>query len=159
MATQIQARPIFAATLTPYRSLTPTGKRMVVGLTAALALVPGFIFYVAGAWPVVGFMGLDVLAIWWAFTVSLRTGKAYEVLTVWRGALELKKVDARGNEEVLAFTPNAVRFVIERDYNERVTALWLTQPGRRVALGSFLSTDEKLSLSKAFGTALRKARA
>ncbi len=159
MTTKIQARPIFAATLTPYRSLTPTGKRVVVGLTAALALVPGFVFYVAGAWPVVGFMGLDVLAIWWAFSVSLGAGRAYEVLTVWRGALELRKVDAKGYEEVLAFAPSAVRFVVERDYNERVTALWLTQAGRRVALGSFLSTDEKLSLSKAFGAALRKARA
>ena len=68
MSTKTQAKPLFAATLTPHRSLTPTGKRVVIGLVAALALVPGFIFYVAGAWPVVGFMGLDVLAIWAALT-------------------------------------------------------------------------------------------
>jgi uncharacterized membrane protein len=158
MSTKTQAKPLFAATLTPHRSLTPTGKRVVIGLVAALALVPGLVFYGAGAWPVVGFMGLDVLGIWAALTISMRGGKAYEVITLWPTALELKKIDAKGGEEVLNFAPNAVKFLVDRDYNERVTALWLKADTRKVPLGAFLSTDEKLSLSKVFGTALRKAR-
>ena len=159
MSTKTQAKPLFAATLTPHRSLTPNGKRVVIGLVAALALVPGLVFYLAGAWPVVGFMGLDVLAIWAALTISMRAGKAHEVLTLWPASLELKKVDAKGKEEVLSFVPANVRFVIDRDYNERVTGLWLKAETQKVPLGSFLSNDEKLSLSKVFGTALRKARA
>lgn len=159
MPTKTQAKPLFAATLTPHRSLTPRGKRVVIALVAALALVPGFVFYVAGAWPVVGFMGLDVLAIWAALTISMRGGRAYEVLTLWPGALELKRVDPKGQEDVLSFEPFNVRFVIDRDFNERVTGLWLKERERKVPLGAFLSTDEKLSLSKVFGAALRKARA
>jgi len=159
MSTKTQAKPLFAATLTPHRSLTPTGKRVVIGLVAALALVPGVVFYLAGAWPVVGFMGLDVLAIWAALTISMRGGKAYEVVTLWPTALELKKVDAKGGEEVLNFAPKAVKFVIDRDYNERVTGLWLKLDSKKVPLGAFLSAEEKLSLSKVFGSALRKARA
>lgn len=158
MSTKTQAKPLFAATLTPHRSLTPTGKRVVIGLVAALALVPGVIFYVAGAWPVVGFMGLDVLAIWLALTVSMRGGKVHEIITLWPGALELTRVDAKGHAETLSFVPAELRFTIDRDYNERVTALWLRDQNRRVPLGSFLSADEKLSFSKVFGTALRKAR-
>ena len=158
MSTKIQAKPLFAATLTPHRSLSPRGKRVVIGLIAALALVPGIVFYVAGAWPVVGFMGLDVVAIWVALTVSMRGGKAYEVVTLWPGTLELKKVDAKGTEDVQTFSPFAVRFVIDRDFNERVTGLWLKERDERTALGAFLSPEEKLSFSKAFGTALRKAR-
>jgi uncharacterized membrane protein len=159
MSTKTQAKPLFAATLTPHRSLTPTGKKVVIGLVAALALVPGIVFYVAGAWPVVGFMGLDVLAIWAALTISMRGGKAFEVVTLWPTSLELKKVDAKGGEEVLSFVPKTVKFVIDRDYNERVTALWLKVDTKKIPLGAFLSADEKLSLSKVFGTALRKARA
>ena len=159
MSTKIQAKPLFAATLTPHRSLTPRGKRVVIGLVAALALVPGVVFYFAGAWPVVGFMGLDVLAIWAALTISMRGARAHEVVTLWPGALELKKVDAKGAEEVLSFVPFNVRFVIDRDYNERVTGLWLKERERRIAIGDFLSAEEKLSFSKAFGTALKKARA
>jgi uncharacterized membrane protein len=159
MSTKIQAKPLFAATLTPHRSLTPRGKRVVIGLVAALALVPGVVFYVAGAWPVIGFMGLDVAAIVIALTVSMRGGKAYEVVTLWPGALELKRVDAKGAEDVLAFLPYNVRFVIDRDFNERVTGLWVREQDRRIAIGTFLTSEEKQSFSKAFGTALRKARA
>ena len=158
MSTKTQAKPLFAATLTPHRSLTPNGKRVVIGLAAALALVPGLIFYLAGAWPVVGFMGLDVVAIWVALTVSMRTGKTHEVVTLWPTSLELRKVDAKGTEEVLTFAPQAVKFLIDRDYNERVTALWLKLETRKVPFGAFLSPDEKLSFAKVFGTALRKAR-
>jgi len=158
MSTRIQARPLFAATLTPHRSLSPAGKRVVIGLAAALALVPGMLFYAAGAWPVVGFMGLDVAAIWVALTLSMRTGKACEVVSLWPGALELRRTDARGTEDVLRFATSQVRFVIERDFNERVTGLWLREPDRQVPLGAFLSTEEKLSFSRAFGTALRQAR-
>lgn len=159
MSTKTQAKPLFAATLTPHRSLTPNGKRIVIGLVAALAIVPGLAFYLAGAWPVVGFMGLDVLAIWAALTLSMRSGKAHEVLTLWPAQLELKKVDAKGKEEILTFVPANIRFVIDRDYNERVTGMWLKSETQKVPLGAFLSNDEKLSLSKVFGTALRKARA
>lgn len=159
MSTKIQAKPLFAATLTPHRSLSPQGKRLVVGLVAALALVPGIVFYAAGAWPVVGFVGLDVLAIWAALTISMRGGKAYEVVTLWPGSLEIKKVDAKGAEATMSFVPAKIRFTIDRDYNERVTGLWLKEQDRRVALGSFLSPEEKVSFSRAFGTALRKARA
>ncbi|MEO6014590.1 MAG: DUF2244 domain-containing protein [Devosia sp.] len=170
MSTKTQAKPLFAATLTPHRSLSPKGKRVVIGLVAALALVPGIVFYLAGAWPVVGFMGLDVVAIWAALTISMRAGKASEVLTLWPGNLELKKIDAKGAEEILNFVPQTVRFVVDRDFNERVTGLSLKRPGpvrpvasssegdRKVPVGAFLSQDEKLSLSKVFGTALRKAR-
>ena len=158
MSTKTQAKPLFAATLTPHRSLTPNGKRVVIGLVSAMALVPGLVFYVAGAWPVIGFMGLDVLAIWAALTISMRGGKVQEVVTLWPTSLELKRIDAKGAEDVLAFLPQNVRFLVDRDFNERVTGLWLKEQDRKIPLGAFLSTDEKLSLSKVFGTALRKAR-
>ena len=158
MSTKTQAKPLFAATLTPHRSLTPNGKRIVIALVCALALVPGVIFYLVGAWPVIGFIGLDVLAIWAAMTISMRGGKAYEMLTLWPASLELRKIGPDGEVETLGFTPAAVRFVVDRDFNERVTALWLKDGARKVPLGAFLSPDEKLSLSKVFGTALRKAR-
>lgn len=158
MSTKTQAKPIFAATLTPHRALTPVGKRVVIALVAALALVPGLVFLAAGTWPVVGFMVLDVLAIWLAFAMAMRGNKAFEVLTLWPGALELKRVDGKGHEEVLKFAPRDVRFIIDRDFHERVTALWLKDETRRLPVGAFLSSDEMTSLSKAFGTALRKAR-
>ncbi len=158
MATKTQAKPLFAATLTPHRSLTPRGKRIVIGLVAALALVPGIVFYALGAWPVVGFMGLDIAAIWIALTVSMSRGKASETVTLWADELEFKSTDAKGQSALRRFSPANVKFVIDRDFNERVTALWLKEGAEKLPLGAFLSNDEKLSFSKAFGTALRRSR-
>ena len=158
MATKTQAKPLFAAPLTPHRSLSPPGKRVVIALVALLALVPGVLFYAVGAWPVIGFMGLDIIGIWVALTMSMRQGKASEIVTLWPDALELKRIDPKGRETLLGFKPFDVRFVIDRDYHERVTALWLRQRDDRHALGAFLSPEEKQSFAKAFGTALRKAR-
>jgi uncharacterized membrane protein len=158
MATKTQAKPVFAATLTPHRSLDERGKRVVIVLISLLALVPGVLFYTLGAWPVIGFMGLDVLAIWVALTVSMRRSKAAEIITLWSDTLELRRIDGNGREQILSFKPFDVRFVVDRDFNERVTGLWLRQQEDRHVIGAFLSGEEKQSFSKAFGTALRKAR-
>lgn len=151
--------PLFAAELTPHRSLSPRGMRIVIALVAALAALPGIIFFSMGAWPVVGFMGLDVLAIAWAMSVSMRKGRARQVVTLWAERLAVLSVDGKGAEALRNFNPHTVRLLVDRDFNERTTALRLRSGRDEVELGAFLSLDERSSFAKAFGTALRKARA
>ena len=38
-----------------------------MAVIGGINLAAGMVFYVLGAWPVVGFMGLDVALVWWAF--------------------------------------------------------------------------------------------
>ena len=158
MTTQIQARPLFAATLTPHRSLSRRGLRILIAFVAVCASIPGMIFFSLGAWPIAGFLGLDVLAVWWALSASMRDGKRYEKVTLWPDELELTRVTARGKEELLRFNPFFVKLVIDRDYNERTTALHLRTRDSDTEIGSFLNADDKASFAKAFGTALKKAR-
>ncbi|MDB5542237.1 MAG: hypothetical protein JWQ89_3964 [Devosia sp.] len=158
MTTQTQARPLFAAKLTPHRSLGRKGVRLVIVLMAVLATIPAIIFFSMGAWPIVGFMGLDVALVWWALSASQRDGKRYEEVTLWPDQLELKQVDGVGKETLSRFNPYFVKLVVDRDYNERTTGLHLRTRDRDVVLGEFLNPDEKSSFAKAFGTALKKAR-
>ena len=158
MTTQTQARPLFAAKLTPHRSLGRKGFRVVIVLVAVLATIPGIIFFSMGAWPMVGFLVLVVLLIWWALSASLRDGKRIETVTLWPDELEFKRFSARGKEELLRFNPYFVKLVIDRDYNERTTALHLRTRDDDVEVGAFLNGDEKASFAKAFGTALKRAR-
>lgn len=158
MTTQTQARPLFAAKLTPRRSLGRRGLRVVIVLIALFASLPGIIFFSMGAWPIVGFMGLDVALIWWAMSASQRDGKRYEEVTLWSDQLELKQVDGAGKENLSRFNPNFVKLVVDRDFNERTTGLHLRTRDRDVVLGGFLDADEKSSFAKAFGTALKRAR-
>jgi uncharacterized membrane protein len=150
--------PLFAAELTPHRSLTPRGLRIVIGLVAALAALPGLIFFSLGAWPVVGFMGLDVIAIAFALRTAMRREKRRQQLTLWADRLELVATDNKGTVAKTRFNPNSVRLVIDRDFNERTTALKLRTSKGETEIGAFLTQDDKSSLAKAFGTALRKAR-
>ena len=96
MTTQTQARPLFSAKLTPHRSLGQRGFRVVIAVVAVAATVPAITFWSLGAWPIIGFMGLDVALIAWAMWSSLKDGKRYEQVTLWRDQLELKQVDGGG---------------------------------------------------------------
>jgi uncharacterized membrane protein len=158
MTTQTQARPLFDARLTPHRSLGMKGLRVVIAVIAVAATVPAITFYSLGAWPIVGFMGLDVALIGWAMWAALKDGKRYEQVTLWRDQLEVKQVDGSGKESLVRFNPGFVKLVVDRDYNERTTGLHLRTADRDVVLGAFLNQDEKSSFAKAFGTALRRAR-
>ena len=158
MTTQTQARPLFAAKLTPHRSLGRKGFRVVIMLAAVLATVPGIIFFSMGAWPIVGFLGLDIALIWWAMSASRRDGKRYEEVTLWPDQLEIKQVDGVGKETLSRFNPYFVKLVVDRDFNERTVGLHLRTRDRDVVLGQFLNQDEKSSFAKAFGTALKRAR-
>jgi uncharacterized membrane protein len=158
MTTETQARPLFAARLTPHRSLSRRGIKIVCCLAAAMLLLPGLIFYLLGAWPVVGFMGLDVAALYWALTYSLRDGRRYEQVTLWADRLEVLQVSPKGEEKLESFNPFFVRLVVERDIDEHTTGIKLRTAGSDLAVGAFLNPDDKASFAQAFGTALRKAR-
>lgn len=158
MTTKTQARPLFAATLTPHRSLSRRGYRYVIALVCVMATVPAIVFFSLGAWPIVGFLGLDVLAIGWALAASMKSGKQYEVVTLWPDELEVKQVSAKGKAEIVRFNPFFVKLVIDRDFNERTTALHLRTRDSDLPIGAFLNPDDKASFAKVFGTALKKAR-
>ena len=150
--------PLYSVRLTPYRSLGPRGVRLVVMLAAALALIPGTVFFVAGAWPVVGFLGLDVLALYWALSRSLADARMCEDITLWRDRLLVRHFSPRGAERRHQFNPFWVRFVVDRDIEERVTGLALTSRARRLEIGSFLGPDDKAAFARDFGLALHRAR-
>ncbi|RUT30166.1 DUF2244 domain-containing protein [Arsenicitalea aurantiaca] len=154
----MQAEPIFAATLTPHNALSATGLRNVMIVFAGLAALPSLIFFQLGAWPILGFMGLDILLVWWALSASRRAGRRFEEVTLWSDALEIRQVSAAGAENHERFNPFYVRLVIERDYDERTTALRLRTRERELEIGAFLNPEDKASFAKVFGSALRKAR-
>ena len=61
---------IFSATLTPHRSLGRVGFLVLMLLFGGVSFVTGMLFLVIGAWPVLGFFGLDVLLLYWAFRLN-----------------------------------------------------------------------------------------
>ncbi|MCB1517101.1 MAG: DUF2244 domain-containing protein [Hyphomicrobiaceae bacterium] len=150
--------PLFSALLTPHRSLDARGIRYVAAVAAVLASIPGIFFYAVGAWPVVGLMGLDVLALYWALSASLKSGRAFEEVTLWRDSLEVRHVTGWGREHQHQFNPFFVRLNVERDYEDRVTRMSLRLRDQELEIGAFLDPDDKASFAKVFSSALYDAR-
>src|SRR4051794_12756839 len=88
--------PLFSALLTPHRSLSRTGFFVVMGLIAGISFAGGVMFLLVGAWPVIGFLGLDVALVYWAFRVNYLRAAAYEEVTVTSSELHVRKVSHRG---------------------------------------------------------------
>ena len=87
---------IFSAVITPNRSLDRVGFIVLMSLVGFVSFVAGIVFFIAGAWPVVGFFGLDVALLYWAFKLNYAHAAAYEEVTVTAAALKLRKVNHRG---------------------------------------------------------------
>jgi len=150
--------PIFSAVLTPHRSLSPTGFLIFMMVLGGLSFVAGMAFLIAGAWPVFGFFGLDVLLVYWAFRLNYRSARAYEQVTVTPSELTVRKVTHHGRAQEWTLNPVWVR--LHRDVHEEfgLQQLFLESRGRRLSVGHFLPPQEKESFAHALSGALAEAK-
>jgi uncharacterized membrane protein len=142
--------PDWSITLTPHRSLSREGFVVVMGLVGLVNLVAGLMFYVLGAWPIVGFLGLDVLAIWWAFRQNYKDQNEAERIVKQGDDIILYRLLRDGTERQAKFNRRWLRVELEHDVErELVGRLLLCTRGERHEIASFLGADERVSLAKA----------
>ncbi len=150
--------PLFSARMTPNRSLGRRGFGILMLVVAGISFVGGLVFALAGAWPITGFFGLDVLLIYWAFKVNYRDGRAYEEIVVTPTELMFRKVSARGAVTEWRCNPLWVRLDFDVHEEFGVQRLDLVSRGDRQPIASFLSPDEKESFGKALQAAIAAAK-
>lgn len=151
--------PIFAARLTPYRSLGSMGFWILMGFICATCFLSGVLFLVIGAWPVFVFFGLDVLLIWGAFKLSYHSGKAYEEIAVWKHELEFRQITPSGKIQIHKLNPFWTKFQIDRHEEIGITDMILVEREAYFKIGSFLNPQDRESFANALGHALAKAKA
>ena len=152
-------RTIFSAILTPHRSLGPSGFLILMCCLGGASFATGVVFILLGAWPVFGFLGLDVLLVYLAFRINYRDAAAYEEVTVTASELTVRKVTPRGRvrEE---WTANPLWVRLQQDVHEEfgVERLFLVSRGQRLAIAGFLGPKEKQSFAQALSQALFEAK-
>ena len=149
---------IFAARLAPHRSLDSRQFRVLIMVFCACGFFVSLPFLVIGAWPVAGFMGLDVLLLWLAFRANFRSARACEEVRVTPYELSLAKVSARGARREWRFSPLFVRLEKDEDEEFGVQRLALVSRGRSVELATFLGPDARADLARDLSRALNEAR-
>jgi uncharacterized membrane protein len=149
---------LFSALLTPHRSLNRTGFVALMAFVSVVSFAAGLVCLLMGAWPVLGFFGLDVLAIYWAFRVNFRHAEATEEIRVTPFELRVRRVSHRGHVVEWVLNPLWVQLDQKAHAEFGIEKLYLVSKGRRVSVARFLGADEKASFAKALTAALQAAK-
>ena len=149
---------LFAARLTPYRSLGRQGFVVLMACIGLVCFVVGLVFFMAGLWPILGFMGLDFLLIYWAFKINYRDARAYEDVEVSRSHVALRKVSPRGRMKEHLFPQFGTRLAVERHDEIGITKMRIENRQRAVEFGYFLNPLDRESIAVALRQALATAK-
>ena len=153
-----EARVFFDAVLMPHRSLSPVGFWLLMALLSAASFASGTFFALHGAWPVVGYFGLDVLLVYLAFRASYRSARLSETVTLTQEALLVERVGPRGERKRWRLEPYWLRVEMDEP-PEHASQLRLTSHGRSLVLGAFLAPKERAALAAALRAALSRRHA
>ncbi len=147
----------FRAILHPHRSLSPRGFLILMLAIGSVSFVSGMVFLMMGAWPVMGFFGLDVALVYIAFRLNYRGGRAYELVELTPRTLTVTQVSPAGEARSLAFNPYWVRVsVTERP--DGGNHLRLASHGRELEFGRLLNDEERRDFAEALSRALEARR-
>ena len=155
---QTQAAPgAFRALLTPHRSLGPKGFLILMAALCGISFVAGLAFYLMGAWPVTGFVGLDVALIYFAFKLNYRSGRLYETVELTPALFTWTRVHPSGRREQFDCNPYWARVNL-REWPDGRTDLRIVSQGKVLAFARFLTDDERRDFADALKGALIDAR-
>jgi uncharacterized membrane protein len=157
-ASFVADEPFFKALLLPHRSLGRTGFMILMGALTFGWIVTGAIFLSKGAWPIFGFLGLDIVALYVAFRLNYRAARAREEVSVSRTSLDILKTAPSGKSKQYHFNPFWARFAVSRHSEIGITDMAVVSRDQNVPIGSFLNPDDRESFAKAFSRALATAR-
>lgn len=152
-----EARLYLDAEIRPNRSLANPAFYVLMAAFGLISFVAGTAFALLGAWPVLGFFGLDVLVVFLAFRLSYRDGRRLETIKVTDEEIRVARRSPFGHLTAfrlpLAWTRVELSGAGEPDVQAR-----LHHKGRNLIIGAMLSPKEREALAGAVRDAVEKAR-
>jgi uncharacterized membrane protein len=147
----------FRAVLMPHRSLSPRGFLILMTFVAVVSFIAGMSFLAMGAWPVMGFFGLDALAIYIAFKLNFRAARLVETVEITPTDLTVTRTRPNGHQDSFTLNPYWARVHLAQR-RDGANALFLRSHGKAHAIGAFLNDDERRDLAAALDNALATVR-
>ena len=151
-------------TIWPHRSLSPKGFGIVMGVLAGFLFLIGLGFFLAGAWPVIGFLGLELLVVWGAFKLNYRAARHRETIQTTTEELMVESQNPAGKRAQKSFpigwlrvslSPSETPVMKSRDQQKII----LSSHGEQAEIGKYLHPAEKAGLSRELGAMIDRARA
>ncbi len=151
-------RPVFRATIRPHQSLSHEGFRIVMVLCCAVSLVTSVACVKAGYWPVAGFFGLDMLALYAALKVSFRRGRSFEEVAISPIEVMLARVTHRGERREWRFNPLWTKLTKVEDEEYGMQTLTLVSRREFVVVARDASPPEREVIADGLTRALAQVK-
>ena len=132
--------------LEPPKSLKPKGANMVLIILGGFGFLISLSFMAFGAWPVFGFMVLDVLLICIAFRANYRRSDRGQEITISTDEIEIKYFKAGTCIKTILFNRYWAKLEHLNTLN-RHSKLMFSSHGKFSEIGEFLSFKEKQKLA------------
>lgn len=142
----------FDAVLYPNRSLGSTGFALLMGAIVTVSILVGAGFAMVGAWPVTGFLGLDVLLLYLAFRWNFRDARRAEIICLNQDGLKVRRMMPDGESRDWHFETAWVQVIVENHQ------LKLRSHGKELVIGACLTADERSAFAEALRSALQAHR-
>lgn len=150
--------PAFDAELRPHRALSRKAVMALCLVLGAASLVLGLGFILNGAWPVMGFLGLDVLLVWIAWSArDRRVRQTFERITIFPRDVLVESHEPGAAPQTFRFDPCWLRVRLLGE-SESENRLVLSSHGRHVRIGDFLSAAERADFAAAMEQALARLK-
>ncbi|WP_336491374.1 DUF2244 domain-containing protein [Methylobacterium nigriterrae] len=151
-------RPVFAATIRPHQSLGRTGFRAVMGGCCLVSLVASIWCWRMGFWPVAGFFGLDMLALYVALKVSFRRGRSFEEVMISQIEVLLARVSYRGERREWRFNPLWTKLATVEDEEFGLQRVTLISRREQVVVARDACPDERARVARGIIAALAQVK-
>ena len=151
-------------TIWPHRSLSSKGFAIVMGVLAGFLFLIGLGFFLAGAWPVIGFLGLELFVVWGAFKLNYHAARHRETIHTTTEELMVESQTPAGKRAKKSFpigwlrvslSPSVSPVMSSRDQQKII----LSSHGEQTEIGKYLHPAEKAGLSRELGSMIDRARA
>lgn len=159
MTTETEMPPVdeaairFSRVLRPHRSSSERDVKIVTVFVVFLFMPTGTAFLMAGAWPVFGFMGLEVAGLIFALWLNHKIGSAFEAITITDTEFRLSKVDHWGKRSYWSEKPQWLKVRFDATSKQLIVGVH----GRHVVIGKFLLEEEREALASVLQHEVRRA--
>ena len=141
-------------TVLPYRSLSKKGFKNLMLVVCFIFFSVGIFFWHIGAWPVFGFLGLDVFLLYYAFRINYKSGEIFETIQLIKQNLLITRNFPSGKKQTWNLEPYWTKVEILNPATHQHNLI-IKSKNKVVSLGSFLNYNDKKILLKKIESALK----
>ncbi len=148
---------LFQAVVRPHRSLSPRGLRLLILGLCSCSLTISALFYLAGAWPIMGFCGAEIGLAVLLLKLNQKQARRSETITLRPAEIEVTRLDEAGRHSVRRLRSAWLNVVLE-ERPARVPGLYLRSRSEQEELARDSGEVEKRDLAARLADALHRVR-